>query len=192
MTRALSLIGIWLSRFWNALSSKFAALFANPAQQPLHIYTTREGVEIFVQPGSRKDAARFPYDFRVSFRDPRFSPRPRTPRHIHLIVELYVKEAYDKALTHQLRDHLLWVYDQVQPIQTFPPALQVFQPHHAQPFKKLDQVGEFSVEFLLVVSELIFIQEKTNYPQGSLTRRLYEAFGQLDRFTVINIALLGR
>ncbi len=161
------------------------------ALKPLCIYITHEGVEVFVQPGTRKDPLKFPYDFKVKFRDPRFE-RLRTPRHIHLIVELYVKEAYDKVLTHQLRDHLLWVYDQVQPIQTFPPTLQVFQPHHAQPFKKLDQVGEFSVEFLLVVSELIFIQEKTNYPQGSLTRRLYEAFGQLDRFTVINIALFRR
>lgn len=35
----------------------------------------------------------------------------------------------------------------------------------------------YIVEFLLVVSELIFIQEKTNYPQGSLTRELYEDFG---------------
>ena len=32
-------------------------------------------------------------------------------------------------------------------------------------FEDLNKVGEFSVEFLMVVTELILIQEKTNYPQ---------------------------
>lgn len=45
---------------------------------------------------------------------------------------------------------------------------------------------------MLVVTELIMIQEKTNYPEGSLTRQLYEDFGVRDRFSVINSATLKR
>jgi hypothetical protein len=56
-------------------------------------------------------------------------------------------------------------------------------------FTELDKVGEFSVEFLLVVTELIMIQEKTNYPQGSLTQKLYADFGIKDRFSVIQSAV---
>lgn len=109
-------------------------------------------------------------------------------KHVHLVVEMYVKEAYNPSLTYQLRDHLLQVFDKVQPVAGFPPALQVYRQGDEQLFQALDAVGEFSTEFLLVVSELIFIQEKTNYPQGSLTRELYAAFGVRDRFSVIHIA----
>jgi hypothetical protein len=83
---------------------------------------------------------------------------------------------------------LLAVYDKLTPMSSYPPALQVFQPGDDQQFRSLDAVGEFSVEFVLVVSELIFIQEKTNYPAGSMTQRLYQAFGVKDRFGVIAMA----
>jgi hypothetical protein len=149
------------------------------------IWTTQEGVEIAVERGSKSQSA---HDFVVRFRDPNRSRRWRTPKHIHLIVELYVKEAYEPILTHQLRDYLVGVFQQIQPISSYPPQLQVYKPGDEQQFARLNAVGEFSVEFLLVVSELIFIQEKTNYPQGSLTQELYMAFGKEDRFSVINRA----
>jgi len=53
-------------------------------------------------------------------------------------------------------------------------------------------VGEFPIEFLLVVTELLAIQEKTNYPKGSLTENLYRDFGVKDRFSVIQKAVLKR
>lgn len=149
------------------------------------IWTTQQGVEIAVEKGRK---AQSPHDFVVKFRDPQRGGSWRTPKHVHLVVELYVKEAYNRDLTHQLRDHLIGVFDKVQPISSYPPRLQVYKKGDELPFAELDKVGEFSVEFLLVVSELIFIQEKTNYPQGSLTRTLYEAFGREDRFSVINRA----
>lgn len=147
------------------------------------IHTTQRGVEIFVERGTKPQSA---FDFVVKYKEP--GQRARTPKHVHLIVELYVKEAYNRSLTHALRDHLIWVFDQIKPLDAFPPRLQIYQPSHVNKFIELDNVGEYSVEFLLVVSELIFIQEKTNYPQGSLTKRLYEAFGVKDRFSVIQMA----
>lgn len=147
------------------------------------IWTTQEGVEIAVEKGRKKQS---PYDFKVRFREP--GKRWRTPEHVHLIVELYVKEVYDRQLTLQLRNHLLQVFQQVQPINYFPPKLQVFEPSQTEAFQPLNSVGEMSVEFLLVVSELIFIQEKTNYPAGSLTYELYKSFGTKDRFSVVQRA----
>jgi hypothetical protein len=76
----------------------------------------------------------------------------------------------------------------VQPINYYPPKFQIFSFKNASPYVPLDVVGEFSVEFLLAVSELIFIQEKTNYPTGSLTQELYESFLTKDRFSVIQRA----
>jgi hypothetical protein len=62
------------------------------------------------------------------------------------------------------------------------------KPEHVEKFKKLNKVGEFSVEFLLVVIELIAIQEKTNYPMGTLTEELYKDLFVKDRFSVIQKA----
>lgn len=78
---------------------------------------------------------------------------------------------------------------QIKPVNSFPPSLQFFKPEHTEPFKDLDKVGEFTVEFLLVAIELVAIQEKTNYPLGSLTENLYKDFGIKDRFSVIQKAV---
>ncbi|MEW5692797.1 MAG: hypothetical protein AB1765_05830 [Candidatus Hydrogenedentota bacterium] len=53
----------------------------------------------------------------------------------------------------------------------------------------MDKVGEFTVEFLLVAIELVAIQEKTNYPTGTVTENLYKNFGVKDRFSVIQAAI---
>lgn len=145
------------------------------------VHLTARGVEVYVLPG-KKSA----HDFIVKYVEP--EGRARTPQHVHLIVELYVKQAHDARTTVALRDHLLSIYDRIVPVTQFPPSLQVFQPTDPTPFQSLDAVGEFSVEFVVVVSELIFIQEKTNYPAGSMTQRLYRDFGVKDRFSVIQAA----
>jgi len=144
------------------------------------IYTTRDGVEIFVEKGKKQQS---PYDFRVRFQEP--GKRARTPTHVHLIVEMYVKNAFNPKLTLKLKDHILDMFSKIQPINYYPPQLQIFKPEHVKPFVDLDKVGEFSVEFMLIITELIMIQEKTNYPWGSLTQRLYSDFGVKDRFSVI-------
>lgn len=147
------------------------------------IYTTKQNVEICVYPGTKKQS---PHDFKVKYKEP--NKRERTPKHVHLIVEMYVKFAYNSSLTLELRDHLLKMFENIRPISSFPPNLQFFKPEHLERFSDLDNVGEFPVEFLLVVTELIGIQEKTNYPEGSLTEGLYKDFGVKDRFSVIQKA----
>ncbi|MEA1964391.1 MAG: hypothetical protein U9O41_04590 [Candidatus Aerophobetes bacterium] len=148
------------------------------------IYTTKTNVQFEVYPGSKQQS---PYDFIVKFRAP--GKRQRTPAHVHLIVEMYVKHAYNPSLSLKLRDHVLTMLSQIKPATSFPPTLQFFKPEHLQPFKELDKVGEFTVEFLLVAIELVAIQEKTNYPVGTVTENLYKSFGVKDRFSVIQKAV---
>jgi len=148
------------------------------------IYTTKGNVCFEVYPGSKKQS---PYDFIVKFKEA--GKRRRTPAHVHLIVEMYVKYAYNPSLTLQLREHILTMLNQIKPVTTFPPSLQFFKPHHIDPFRDLDKVGEFTVEFLLVAIELVAIQEKTNYPAGIVTENLYKNFGVKDRFSVIQSAV---
>lgn len=45
------------------------------------------------------------------------------------------------------------------------------------------------VELLLVVGELIIIQEKTNYPRGTMTERLFRFFKEeKDVFSLVSAA----
>jgi hypothetical protein len=151
------------------------------------IYTTSDGVEIFTSPGSKSQS---PFDFIVKFKEP--GKRTRTPKHIHLIVEMYVKYAHNPELTLRLRHYFLEVYERITPVDCYPPELQIFNPSKVDPFVDLNSVGEFSVEFMMVVTELVMIQEKTNYPEGSLTQKLYSDFGVKDRFAVISSASLQK
>ncbi len=125
------------------------------------IYTTKDGTEIWSAKGRKTESA---HDFIVKFRVR--GKRERTPKHIHLIVEMYVKYAFDPDLTMKLRNQILSAFEKIKPIDYYPPKLQVFKSGDEMPFNNLDKVGEFSAEFLLVASELIMIQEKTNYPKG--------------------------
>ncbi len=150
----------------------------------MDIYRTKKGVKVSVYEGKKKD--RSAYDFIVRYTEP--FKRERTPKHIHLIVDLYLKWAGNKDLTLKLRDHMLSVFDGIRPLTSFPPKLQVYNPSDVDQFKELNGLGEYDVEFLLVVSELLMIQEKTNYPLGSMTKSMYAAFGKEDIFGVVSAA----
>jgi hypothetical protein len=149
---------------------------------PSHVaFTSAQGVQVHVQTGNKSE-----FDFRVRFMGPH--GRLRTPKHIHLIIELYVKHAFNGPLTLQLRDYFLQVFHQLQPAAQFPPALQVYQPAHINQFLPLNAVGEFPVDLFMVMSELISIQERTNYPNGSATVSLYQDFMVKDMFSMIQSA----
>ena len=136
------------------------------------IYVASNGTEIIVSRGSKPQS---PYDFRVHYKSP--GKRVRTPKHIHLIIDLYLKMCGDERNTLKLVDHILNnIIRKVKPAVGFPPKLQIFEPGHARKFEMLNKFGEYPVDFLLVVSELIMIQEKTNYPNGTLNLELFRKF----------------
>lgn len=113
------------------------------------IYTTANQIEIHVEKGSKS-----PNDFIVKYREP--NKRVRTPKHIHLIVDLFAKRTGSLPLTNALLDHIIQnIILKVEPAVSFPPSLQIFEPSHISHFHKLSQYGEYSIEFLLVTIELI-------------------------------------
>jgi len=173
-----------IAAIYHYLKSSYKIWKVRRLQEDDLVYTTNANVCFEVYPGSKQQS---PYDFIVKFREP--NKRERTPAHVHLIVEMYVKHAHNPSLTLKLRDHILTMLSEIKPVTTFPPALQFFRPEHMEPFKELDKVGEFTVEFLFVAIELVAIQEKTNYPTGTLTENLYKNLGVKDRFSVIQRAV---
>ena len=150
---------------------------------PYLLHTTADNVKIYVSKGGKSE-----FNFKVQYREP--GKRLRTPKHIHLIIDLYMKLTGNKPLTMRLVDHIInEIILKVQPSTSNPPTLQVFSPSHVEQFQELNRYGEYSVEFILVIGELIMIQEKTNYPQGMMNLRLFRLFREeADIFTVVSAA----
>ena len=154
------------------------------------IHTSIEGVSVFVTPGDKTPRERFPHDFRVSYRLPGPGAHLRTPKHIHIIVDLYLKRARQRRLTNRFVDHIRnEIIGRVDQVSELPQALQVFRPEQLHRFGRLNSIGEYSPEFLLVVVELLMIQERTNYPDGVLNLQLFQKFrdGE-DIFSVVGAA----
>jgi len=147
------------------------------------IHRTQRGVRILVSRGVKSQ-----YDFKVQYQE--IGKRVRTPKHIHLIIDLYMKLTGNRQLTLQLVEHIINnVILKVQPATSYPPALQIFSSGVVSQFQQLDNYGEYSVEFLLVITELIMIQEKTNYPRGVMNLNLFKSFKRGDDiFSVVSAA----
>lgn len=147
------------------------------------IYTTAQGVKILATQGIKSQ-----HDFIVRYIEPR--KRRRTPKHIHIIIDLYMKLIGNMPLTMQFIDHVITnIIANAIPNTSMPPQLQIYNPAQLSTFNTLNQYGEYSVEFLLVVIELIMIQEKTNYPNGHLNLDLFTKFrNNADIFSVVSAA----
>jgi len=156
------------------------------------LHTTECGTKIGVNKGKKPQSAK---DFIVKYKEP--NKRERTPKHIHIIIDLYIKREHEPTLTTQLVDCIIEMIKHIRPAQAFPPRFQFF-PHYRglpccknalQRFKALNAFGEYSVEFLLAVVELVMIQEKTNYPCGTMNLRLFQKFHNgADIFSVVSAA----
>lgn len=132
------------------------------------------------------------YNFKVRYKEK--NKQWRTPKHIHIIIDLYMKLVGNEELTMRLVDHFINnVVKKIKPSQKYPPDLQIFKIEHVLEFSDLNRYGEYPVDFLLVTNELIQIQEKTNYPDGKLNLNLLELFRKkADIFSVVSAATFGK
>ena len=153
------------------------------------MHTTQERVKILVSKGQKTESL---FDFKVHYQER--EGRVRTPKHIHIIIDLYMKLSKNKELTLKLVDYLLQMMRNLHPETQFPPKIQFFEPKYIEQFQELNNYGQYSVEFILVVTELIMIQEKTNYPTGTMNIKVFEAFKNRynDIFSVVSAASFGK
>lgn len=131
------------------------------------VHQSRSGLEFYATPGAKSR-----FDFRVRYK--KVNGRHLSPRHTHVIVDLLIKRNGDERPAQQLIGHLgRDVVNAVGPARSFPPRLSIFSRRRAARFKALDQWGFYSVEDVMVLVELLAIQERTNYPTGTLTQDLF-------------------
>jgi len=147
------------------------------------IYKTLDEVEIYCFQGRKSQ-----YDFIVKYKEP--NKRLRTPKHIHWIIDLYIKRENNLNITMQFVSYLIHIANNVVASTSSTPSLQFFNRDYILGhFGDLNDFGEYSIEFLAVVVELLMIQEKTNYPNGTMQLDILNAFkNSKDIFTIVQKA----
>lgn len=145
------------------------------------VYKTKKGTDILLTKGSKSK-----YDFIVKYKQR--GKRERTPKHIHIIIDLYIKLAKNENLTMKFIDHILNViFPKIKQVDYYPVLPKIFRNEHIIEFEELNEYGEYTVEFLLVVIELIMMQEKTNYPDGILSLGIFQKLRDKgDIFSVVS------
>ena len=77
----------------------------------------------------------------------------------------------------------------MSPIEDYPPNLVFYSEEQVSRFNTLNSFGEYSVQFLLVVIELLMLQEKTNYPNGTLNLRIFQMMkDKADIYSIVSAA----
>ena len=121
--------------------------------------------------------------------------RVRTPQHLHWAIDLLIKKEHDKELVNQFVKYLLGLWDKVEPFADKTAQqrceLKFTNPDNLNRFRELDKHGEYSVEFIGHLIELLMIQEK-NAANAFMFKGVLEAIYQdKDIFSIVSSAGYG-
>ena len=90
--------------------------------------------------------------------------RIRTPKHIHWVIDLLIKKEYNKELTIKFMKYLREMYDKVEGFKSKADRqkceLKETTKEKLKPFEELNKYGEYKVEFIGHLIELMIKIEK--------------------------------
>ncbi len=117
--------------------------------------------------------------------------RLRTPKHIHWVIDLLIKKEHDKELTLKFMKYLRNMYDKVEAFKSKEDRkaciIRETTPAKLKPFEKLNKYGEYKVEFIGHLIELMIKMEKNTPPEkpARVFRELMDALIQEKEIFVI-------
>lgn len=122
--------------------------------------------------------------------------RIRTPKHIHWVVDILLKQGREKSLTNDFLILLQSCWKECTPLENndyltikkfIDTQLKKFD---YDKYSDLNKFGEYPIDFLFVLMNLLSVQEKTNrsdaYMFGSIIDELLE--DELDIFSIVSTA----
>lgn len=120
----------------------------------------------------------------------------RTPQHLHWAIDLLIKKEHNRELTKKFVKYLLEMWNNVRPFKTKEEQqkceLRFSNPENLKEFEELDNYGEYSVEFISRILELIMIQEKTGLAEAFMFKGVLEAiYNDKDIFSIVSSAGYG-
>ncbi|MHA1677555.1 MAG: hypothetical protein ACTSW3_02110 [Promethearchaeota archaeon] len=152
-------------------------------------FKLKDGRIIGVFQGSRGDNPDL--DIIVKYKEP--GKQVRTPQHIHWAIDLLIKREHNKNLVNKFIRYLLDVWKKVEPFKTKEDQqkceLKFTNPENLKEFEELNNYGEYSVEFIGHILELIMIQEKTGSIKAHMFKDTLEAIlNNKDIFSIVSKA----
>lgn len=155
-------------------------------------FNLKRGEVIGVFQGSRgknKDL-----DIVVKYKDRYTRPSSiRTPKHIHWVIDLLIKKQHNKELTCEFIRYLLEMYNKIEPFKNKREQqeckIKYTNPENLKKFDKLNNYGQYSVEFIGHVIELLSIEEKTSMEGAFMFKGVLKALSETnDIFSIVSAA----
>lgn len=105
--------------------------------------------------------------------------RVRTPKHIHWAIDLLIKKEHRAELVKALVHYLIAMWDEIEPFSTKADQqrceLRFTNPENLAAYEELDNYGEYPVEFIGHVIELMMLEEKTGNHDAFMFKGVLEA-----------------
>lgn len=125
--------------------------------------------------------------------------RIRTPKHIHWVVDILMKMQGNEALTKQYLEAIQNCWNTCVPLTSnnFDTLKALIEDGEEEidieQYFDLNSFGEYDVEFLYVLMELLAVQEKTNRADAYMFGKIIEELLEADRdiFKIISTAGFG-
>ena len=117
----------------------------------------------------------------------------RTPKHIDWVIDILLKKEHNRTLTLDFVKYLLNIYDKIEPFKTKEEQqrceLRFTRDDELKKFEPLNEFGQFSIEFLGCIMELLSIEEKTGSNKAHMFRDVIQALHETDDiFAITNTA----
>ena len=151
-----------------------------------------ENFDIYVFDGELSE-----FDILIKYKEN--DSRLRTPKHIHWVVDILLKQSKDKKLTNDFLKLLQNCWKKCAPLKEndfdtlndF--VVTCWEKFDYSMYAPLDKYGEYSTDFLFILMNLLSVQEKTNrsdaYMFGKIIDELLEE--ELDIFKIVSTAGYG-
>ena len=148
-----------------------------------------DGITIGVFQGSRGGNP----DLDIIIKYQQLGRNVRTPKHTHWTIDLLIKRSHNRDLTKEFVRYLLEMWDVVQPFETKEEqqecVLRYSNRERLLDYITLNAYGEYSVEFIACVMELLMIQEKTGLATAFMFKGILEAiYNDQDIFSIVSAA----
>jgi uncharacterized protein YutE (UPF0331/DUF86 family) len=125
----------------------------------------QDGTVIGVFAGSR--GANPDHDILIKYQE--VGKHLRTPKHIHWVIDLLIKKEHNRNLTLKFMKYLRNMYDRVEAFKNKEDRQKCEFKETTlaklKPFKALDKYGEYKVEFIGHLIELMIKMEKNTPPE---------------------------
>ncbi len=132
-------------------------------------------------------------DIIIKYKDKYTKRDVRTPKHIHWVIDLLIKKEHDRDLTLDFIGYMIEMYDKIEPFRNKEEQnkceLKYTTPNNLKRFEKLNNYGQYSVEFIGHIIELMSIEEKTGHEDAFMFKKVLTAIKEeKDIFSIVSTA----